>query len=209
MEKNRKSKGYNPTVSKGDRIRLYFMEDESVSPGSLGTVIKVGPDPFDSENDIIYVRWDNGSNLSILPSIDLYKLYVDEIKESVDSSHEPHNFFSKNKDLFEYFDWRFFKNYLTLVRDSGVTNMFGSAQFLYMGRERIDRYYGENPPNEDAFNEVLDLADRAKDKLVSGTVKFLKSKNKTIDIPTVTKYSESFAQNLFSLYVSFFNYNVK
>lgn len=207
MEKNRQSKGYNPPVSKGDRIRLYFMEGESVSPGTLGTVIKVGPDPFDSENDIIYVRWDNGSTLSLLPSIDLYKLHVDTIKES--SNDEAYDFFKKNKDVFEYFDWKFFKKYLTTVRDSGVTNMIGSAQFLYMGRERIDRYYGENPPDEEKFNDVLDLADESKDKLVSGTVKFLNSRNKKVDVSTVTRYAESFAQNLVSLYIAFSRYNVK
>jgi len=55
---------------KGKRVLLIKMDDElsNLEPGDGGTII--------SEDDIgnIYVRWDNGSGLSLVPGEDEYRI---------------------------------------------------------------------------------------------------------------------------------------
>lgn len=64
----------NPKLKEGDRIILYYMKDEygSVKPGQKGTVIGLIDDPFEDEK-MINVKWDNGSNLNLIPSTDIWK----------------------------------------------------------------------------------------------------------------------------------------
>jgi hypothetical protein len=57
------------------------------------------------------------------------------------------------------------------LRESGVVNMYESPKFLYSGRDWIDRYHGENPPNQEAFEEVLEMADNVKSELINGVLK--------------------------------------
>ena len=67
----------NPKLNVGDRIICYNMDGEtSVPPGSLGTVKKIGHDPFESDGEsrIIEVKWDNGSSLALVSSTDAWKL---------------------------------------------------------------------------------------------------------------------------------------
>jgi hypothetical protein len=49
--------------------------------------------------------------------------------------------------------------------------MYESPKFLYSGKDWIDRYYGENPPNQEAFEEVLEMADNVKSELINGVLK--------------------------------------
>ncbi len=61
----------NPELSKGDRIMCIYMHHEtSVPMGTIGTVTGVQKDPFQDGDDIISVRWDNGSTLGLLSSTD-------------------------------------------------------------------------------------------------------------------------------------------
>ena len=193
----------NPKVKPGDRISLINMEGEiSVSPLTSGTVTKVVDDPFEKGEVIISVKWDTGSTLSLLSATDSW--IAERTSKMNESTNSPeYDFFVKNKDVFDNFDWRFFREYLTKIRESSVINMFGASPLLYAGREHIDRYYGENPPNQEAFDEVLDMADTAKDKIVEGTVKYLKSKNKEISVEGVQSAAPKFARKLTELYMIF------
>ena len=134
----------NPELKVGDKIMCYHMEGEtSVSPGTIGVVRKIGRDPFEDENSqIIEVKWENGSTLALISSTDAWKKVVEEIQEATGSPE--YDFFSKNPEVFENFDYKFLKKFLQKVRDSGVINMFQAAPFLYSGKEWIDRYHGEN-----------------------------------------------------------------
>jgi len=72
----------NPELKEGDRIVCYSMEDEvSVPPGTKGTVTKVQKDPFEKDENIISVKWDNGSTLSLLSGVDKWKLVKQKIQE--------------------------------------------------------------------------------------------------------------------------------
>ncbi len=68
----------NPELKVGDKIILIHMDDiKPVRVGTKGTVTHVGRDPFE-KNELIYsVDWENGSKLSIVSSTDLWMLEDD------------------------------------------------------------------------------------------------------------------------------------
>ena len=92
-----------------------------------------------------------------------------------------YDFFSKNPEIFENFDYKFLVKYLYKLRKSGVINMFQSAAFLYSGREWIDRYYGENEEDNESFQELLDMAEECRNKMIQGLMKYMESKNMELD----------------------------
>ena len=181
------------------------MEGETAVPaGTIGIVSSITRDPFESPNDkLINVNWENGSNLALISSTDAWKKVSEKITES--NTGDPHyNFFSKNPEVFENFDWRFFREFLYKLRDSGVINMMQARPFLYSGKEWIDRYHGEHQEENEAFQEVLEMADESKDKLVQGLMKYMESKNLDIDdMSRVNHLAEKFASKIVQLYMTF------
>jgi hypothetical protein len=195
----------NPELKVGDRVMCFHMEGETgVPPGTLGTVVRITRDPFESENDnLINVKWDNGSSLALITSTDAWKLAPQEIQEHASGSPE-YDFFSKNPEVFENFDYKFLKKFLQKVRDSGVINMFQSAPFLYSGKEWIDRYHGEHEEDNEDFQEVLEMADEAKNKMIQGLLKYMESKNiDADDMDRINHLMRKFAMKINQLYVTF------
>lgn len=194
----------NPPLKEGDKVICYHMEGETaVPPGTIGVVRKIGRDPFeDEDSQIIEVKWENGSTLALISSTDAWKKVKEEIKEQTGSPE--YDFFSKNPDVFENFDWRFLRNYLYKIRESGIVNMFGASPLLYCGKEHLDRYYGENPPNQEAFDEVLDMADEAKRKIIEGVIKYMEKNNKDMDnMSMINQFARNFSQKILQLYITF------
>jgi hypothetical protein len=194
----------NPKVKIGDRIICYHMEGElGVPPGTKGTVKKIGRDPFESQGEeIISVDWDNGSRLSLLSTTDYWKLDKERIKESVNPGAE-YSYFKQNPEIFTNFDWKFLRDYLYLVREAGPVNMFESAPFLISGKERLERYYGEGREDNEDFQKVLEMADQARDKMIQGTLKYMESKGKEIEIDEVNRLFQKMAVKIVQLYVAF------
>ena len=97
----------NPELKVGDKIICYHMEGEtSVSPGTTGTVKHIGRDPFDSNETIISVQWDNGSTLSLLSSTDAWKIMPQEsIQENINQDSN-WKFITENPDIYDNFDWK-------------------------------------------------------------------------------------------------------
>jgi len=64
----------NPEVKIGDKVICIYMKDPySPVPGGMkGEVISVGADPFDEGEEIINVKWDNGSTLALVSSEDMW-----------------------------------------------------------------------------------------------------------------------------------------
>jgi hypothetical protein len=195
----------NPELKVGDKIMCFHMEGETgVPPGTTGIVTSISRDPFESPDDkLINVNWENGSNLALISSTDAWKKISEKITES--NTGDPHyNFFSKNPEVFENFDWRFFREFLYKLRDSGVINMMQARPFLYSGKEWIDRYHGENQEENESFQEVLEMADESKDKLIQGLMKYMESKNLNIDdMSRVNHLAEKFASKIVQLYMTF------
>lgn len=195
----------NPKLKEGDRVICYYMDGEtSVPPGTEGTVKRIGRDPFEPGGDelIIEVNWDNGSTLALVSVTDAWKKVFKEIQEQTLSPE--YNFFSANPELFEYFDWRFLREFLYKLRESGVVNMFQSSPFLYSGKQWIDRYHGENQEDNEPFQEVLEMADESKDKMIQGLLKYMESKNIDMDdMGKVNRLIEKFASIIVNLYITF------
>jgi hypothetical protein len=183
----------------GDRVMVYFLEKETFRPGTKGTVMGITQDPTEADNLIVKMKWDNGSTLNILTKYDRWKI-ID--KEKIDESR-PDKFYRENPEIFKNFDYRFLRNYLEKIRESGIINMFGAAPLLYAGAEHIDRYYGENPPNEEAFQEVLEMANDSKDKMIQGTVKCLEEKGKPIELESVQREIKNYSEKVWKFFVAF------
>ena len=183
----------NPELKVGDKIMCYHMEGETGVPaGTIGIVTRISRDPFESENEkLIDVKWKNGSSLALVTSTDAWKKVIEEqIQEDV--SLDPNwKFITKNPDIFEHFDWRWFREFLSKIRDSGFINMFGASPLLYSGKKNIDRYYGEGRENDRAFQEVLEDAEESKNKIVQGVIKYMEKNNLSIrDLTDESKKSQ-------------------
>ena len=197
----------NEPVKAGDRIILLKMSGEfAMPPGLRGTIESVGRDPFESDGLIIMVKWDNGSSLSLLSSVDFYKKIPNEVNEGVIKGNmfesERFNYMKNNKELFDNFDWKKILEFLNNIKESGVTNMLGSSPFLYSGRKWIENKYGDYPNNPDAFEKVLNSADEIKNEMIQGTLKSMKSEGYD-DIGKINKRVEKFARSFLTLFMVF------
>jgi hypothetical protein len=197
----------NPPLKVGDSIMCFHMEHETtVPPGTKGVVTKVRRDPFESNDDevIISVNWENGSTLSLVSATDAWKKISEErIEEQIGSSRE-YDFYGKNPEIFDNFDWRFFRKYMNKVRETGIVNVFSSAPLLYSGRNHIDRYYGENPSNPEEFEELLDMADEARNKMAQGMISWFDSEGKEVDLDTINRQLPRMAEKILNLWMNFY-----
>jgi len=197
----------NEPVKAGDRIILLKMSGEfAMPPGLRGTVSSVGMDPFEPDDLIIMINWDNGSTLSLLSGIDFYKKIPNEVNEGVIKGNmfesERFNYMKNNKELFDNFDWKKILEFLNNIKESGVTNMLGSSPFLYSGRKWIENKYGDYPNNPDAFEKVLNSADEIKNEMIQGTLKSMKSGGYD-DIGKINNRVEKFARSFLTLFMVF------
>jgi Domain of unknown function (DUF4314) len=66
--------GTKKTVKVGDRVKLTEMNDtwSRLEKGSEGTVSKI-----EEDQDLIWVKWDNGEKLALLDGIDKFKVVKD------------------------------------------------------------------------------------------------------------------------------------
>jgi hypothetical protein len=167
----------NTELNVGDKIILLHMEGEMMSPGSKGVVTKISRDPFENGNHKIYsVKWEDGNSLSILSVSDAWRKIEDS---QITENFEQSKWFMDNRVIVENFNTHFLGQYLEKVRQSGITNMFGASPYLYLGRERIEHEFKyKNIPNEEAFEEVLNDADKAQSEMIKGVFKVLE-KNDT------------------------------
>jgi len=189
----------NPELNIGDRIVLYHMEDKhGTDSGMQGVVTDITIDPFDNENKIIGVNWDDGSKLNILSKYDVWKFAK---KKSIDESAE--EWFETNGDLLKYFKYNKIRKFLIKVRESGIINMFAASPLLYSGKDHIDRYYGENPPNEEAFQEVLDMAEEVKHMMIRGTMEYLQDNGKELSIENINSNIRKLGAKMWEFYGNF------
>jgi hypothetical protein len=180
----------NPELQKGDKVILLHMEGEMMSPGSKGTVINVSRDPFEKDGMIYNVKWDEGSTLSLLSVTDAWK----KIESIQENSFESAKWFLDNRAIAENFNTRFLGEYLEKVRESGITNMFGASQYLYMGKERLEHEFKyKDVGNDEAFEEVLEIADKSQHEMINGVMKILEKEKKEMDINVINRYIQRYA----------------
>jgi hypothetical protein len=200
-------KELNPELITGDRVMCLHMDGESSVPmGTNGTVVRVGRDPFEDDGKLIEVKWDNGSSLALVSVTDSWiKITQENLEEAKTTTlSSEYNFLNDNPEIFENFDWRFLREFLKKLRDASPVNMLQSQPFLYSGREWINRYYGENQKDNEDFQEVLEMADEAKNKMIQGVLKYMESEGIEIELDKVNGLIRRFASKILNLYISFF-----
>jgi hypothetical protein len=188
----------NPELKKGDRIILLHMSGESSVPdGTHGTVYSVDK----IFGDVQYgVEWDNGSKLALLSDTDMWDK-EDRFKSKKRITEDRDKFIMNNIELFKYFNIKFLKKYLLMVRESSITNMMGASPYLYIGRERIQHEFKyKDIHNEEAFEEVLDHANQAQAEMINGVINYLNDKGIEEDMSSINKYLQRFATKIVQTY---------
>ena len=78
----------NPELKEGDKIVLVYMKDEQgMTPGTKGVVTRVTEDPYEKDEQLISVDWENGRSLSIISSEDLWMI-DSEVKEPIQEQED-------------------------------------------------------------------------------------------------------------------------
>jgi len=199
------SEGLNPLLEIGDQVICYHMEGEmNVPPGTRGTVVKIQNDPIVSDSLMYQIKWENGQTLPLLSDVDTWKKSRKKIEEQ--SGDPIYDIYRRNPELLKHFDYGFFRDFFIKLRDSGIVNMFGSYPLLYAGREHIERYYGEGRDDE-KFQELLNVADESKNKLIQGVLDYVESKNLEIEFDEegmrkINSLAKTFAKELFQVYAN-------
>lgn len=198
------SKNMNVIPKVGDYLMCLHMEGEtSVPPGTKGEVKKVVRDPFEKDDYLIEMRWENGSGLSLVTSTDAWRILVPKNIQEQRGGDPVWNTLTRNEDIYENFDWRWLEKFLYKLRDTGIINMFGASPLLYAGSEHIDRYYGEGREDDEQFQEFLKEADIAKDKIIQGVVNYMLKHNKDLeDMDLVNSYARKFSKDILTIYIA-------
>ena len=198
----------NPKLNVGDTVILLHMDDEtSIPPGTKGKVLAssrvFGDDQYT-------VKWDNGSTLAIISSVDLWDTEENrqsnkkkDIKE-VDELERSKKFI-KNINVFKFFNMKFLHEYLKKVRESGITNMFGASPYLYLGKDRIEHEFKyKNIGNEEAFKEVLEMANLAQSEMIKGVMNVLDHEGKEHDLNIINRYIQRYSHMVLENYMNLF-----
>ena len=221
----------NPKLNVGDRVRLLYMEGEPLLPNTWGTV-KSSYELFGSTD--YSVVWDDGDKDNVGERISQLNLISDTDawdfggKKKITENNNMDTFI-RNADVIKYFKIDG-KNYFTdlvkflkILREVSIVNMFQSAPFLYMGREYIDRHYGDQVMNnEEKFEELLDEADNVRNIMIMVTMNLVNDKydinssaydnddeddedeNQDKVLQLVNKHIKTLADKVFQIYIQSF-----
>jgi hypothetical protein len=200
----------NPELKPGDRVVVLHMEDEfsAVPIGTAGTV-KSHSKVFG--DDQYNVNWDNGSSLALISSVDIWDTEESMIakrtikKKVVEGEYEKNLNLLKNIDVFKNFNMKFLQKYLLAVRESSIVNMFDAADYLWLGRERIEHEFKyKDIHNEDAFEKVLEMADQAKSEMILGVMNVLENEGKEDSLENVNRNIKRYAFKVLQNYMMLF-----
>lgn len=192
----------NPPLEVGDEIILLASIEDQVPAGTKGVVKNVAPFLLGPEGAINYhVEWENGSSLAMLSDVDSWTLSsAIKTRENI----KEHHFIDDIEKVLKDFKFVILKKFLGKLQNSGIINMFGASPYLYMGKERIESIHkydpiAENKPEE--FEEMLELADLAKDEMIRGTLKKLQESGKEWDIDDVNREIPKNAQTVLKAWI--------
>ena len=205
----------NPELEIGQEVILLHMDGEtSIPPGMIGKVVAKSTVFGDAQYT---VKWDNGSQLALISSVDLWdtpenmknrKKRVQEVEITKKSIKEVDEFersknLLKNIDVFKHFNMRFLYQYLKMVAKSGIVNMFGASPYLYMGKDRIEHEFKyKNISNEEAFDEVLENANSAQAEMINGVINVLKAEGKEESLENINRYISRYATKVLMNYIN-------
>jgi hypothetical protein len=188
----------NPELKKGDRIILINMPGESLFAGTKGIVEKIEKVPsFGGQEGYQYrISWvdddDNViSTLSLLPNEDSWLLDPEYNQNNLNEARITDiDALIKRADwlkLFKRADLKYILEYLELIRQSGVVNMFQSGQFLgqtgYYIRKFFEFYALQNnldENDEELYEKIVEMSDKVRDIMIRAAVMDLSRNNREI-----------------------------
>jgi len=197
----------NPELNIGDKVILLHMDgDTSVPPGTKGVVI--ARSVFQGENQYT-VRWESGNTLALVEGYDLWDTEENrknsKKKNIREDEIERSKKFMKNINAFRFFNMKFLNEYLKKVRESSIVNMFGAAPYLYMGKDRIEHEFKyKDIGNEEAFEEVLEMANLAQSEMIRGVMNVLDHEGKEHDLNTINRYIQRYSHMVLENYMNLF-----
>ena len=188
----------NPQLQEGDRIVLIYMPGESLDTGTKGKVLKIEKAPsFGSTNSIQYrVEWYNEdekviSTLSLLPDADTWILDPEFKSKNLQERRFDdldklisHHQWAK---LFKKADLKYIMEFLELIRQLGVVNMFQSGQFLGQTKDYLTKYFDlyrmqrdldEN--KEELIEKIIEKSEMVRNIMISAAIADLERKNTEI-----------------------------
>ena len=188
----------NPELKKGDRIILINMPGESLFAWTKGIVEKIEKVPsFGGQEGYQYrISWvdddDNViSTLSLLPNEDSWLLDPEYNQNNLNEARITDiDALIKRADwlkLFKRADLKYILEYLELIRQSGVVNMFQSGQFLgqtgYYMRKFFEFYALQNnldENDEELYEKIVEMSDKVRDIMIRAAVMDLSRNNREI-----------------------------
>lgn len=203
---------HNPELKKGDMIVLLHMDGEFEIPmGTIGVVTKNKETVQGSDVYSVKWEWNDGnrqriSHLGLCSDVDAWMKLEDWEKRQktrkkineTDSSRE----LMKNAKVFQHFNMKFLHQYLKMVRGSGITNMFASSPYLYMGKDKIEHEFKyRDIPNEDDFEQVLENANQAQAEMINGVLKVLDDENKPHTLENINRYIQKYSHKVVEIYM--------
>ena len=203
MSNQLKINPYN--LNKGDRIVCINMGGEtSVSLGDPGTVTRV--EEVGSSWTQINVKWDNGSDLSLIlesdpkQQKDIWMLEDDFIEKygedslNVITESMDMNDMEKVAELYEYFGedgMDYFYEFLKALRRSSIINMHQAAPYLWMGKNNINKFHAYVEDN-DEYDHMLEMADKSQQYMVNGVISYLEENDKEVSAENINRWLKRF-----------------
>ena len=192
------SKKKNPQLKEDDRIVLIYMPGEDIDTGTKGRVKSIGQAPsFGGSPSYMYnVEWLDDddkviSTLSLLPKVDSWILdpeftqndlneaknrVITDLDELI-SRHEWSRLFKKS-------DLRYILDYLEVIRQLGVVNMFQSGQFLGQTKDYLTKYFDLyrmqrelDNNDEEKIEKILEMSENVRNIIISAAITDLEQKN--------------------------------
>ena len=156
----------NAPLEVGDTVICVKMKDDYGVPGGIKGLVKSVTNVFGDNQ--YNVNWQNGSSLSLIDGVDTWmKVNNKPIEEGVS--------ISKKRFLEE--------STRSVPQESSVVNMLGAAQYLYMGKKRIEHEHHYDEMDDDkneAFQDLLEIADDVRQEIINGAMKhYLQKKDNT------------------------------
>ena len=211
------SKKKNPQLKVGDRIILIYMPGEDIDTGTKGRVKSIGQAPtFGGSPDYMYnIEWLDDedkviSTLSLLPEVDSWILDpestqndLNEAKNRVISDLDELISRHEWSRLFKKSDLRYILDYLEVIRQLGVVNMFQSGQFLGQTKDYLTKYFDLyrmqrklDDNDEEKIEKVLEMSENVRNIMISAAITDLERKNVEITGKSATNRVNRLATEL-------------
>ena len=192
------NKKKNPQLKVGDRIILIYMPGEDIDTGTKGRVKNIGQAPtFGGSPDYMYnIEWLDDedkviSTLSLLPEVDSWILDPESTQNDLNEAKnrvitDLDELISRHEwsRLFKKSDLRYILDYLEVIRQLGVVNMFQSGQFLGQTKDYLTKYFDLyrmqrelDDNDEEKIEKILEMSENVRNIMISAAITDLERKN--------------------------------